>query len=124
MTDEKAIRQYRATEGYRDLILNSKIPEIYARDPGSLAKYRSILQRGIDKTEAELKQAEQAIERLPKKIWRDVLEYRFILGLSAEDTADALAYSRTAIMRFQQAAFKYLETGEAPRQPRRLPEGP
>ena len=120
MTDLNAIKQYQAAKVYREIIPEQRAPEIYERDPGSLAEYRKIIRRGVDAAEATMHQAERAIERLPRPEWRGVLTLRFLWGFDEYETADNMGCSIRTVFRQVQQAVEYL--GTAPRG--RRPEGP
>ena len=124
MTDLEAIRQYKAAERYRDGILAERVPWIFDRDPEALAQYREIVQRSLDQAEAEMRKAERAVEQLPRPEWRDVMAWRFLQGQNIYDTAEAMAYSVRSIMRYEQQAVEYMETGKQPGRPGRPAGGP
>ena len=115
VTDLEAIRQYKAAE---------RVPWIFDRDPEALAQYREIVQRSLDQAEAEKRKAERAVEQLPRPEWRDVMAWRFLQGLNIYDTAEAMAYSTSSIMRYERQAVEYMETGKQPGRPGRPAGGP
>lgn len=124
MTDLEAIRQYTAAGRYRDRILALRVPWIFDRDPEALAKYRKIVQRGLDQAEAVMRQAERAVKHLPRQEWRDIMTWRFLEGMNTYDTAETMAYCVRSIMRYERQAVEYLETERLPARPGRRPEGP
>lgn len=124
MTDLEAINQYLAAARYLDYMRSAKIPAVFDRDPVTRERYRAIMQRGIESAEAVMDQAVQAIKRLPRPEWREIMANRFMLGLFIFETADAIAYSNRSVYRFEQQAVEYLETGKEPSRRGRAAEGP
>lgn len=124
MTDLEAINQYLAAERYRRIILDERVPEVFDRDPVTRERYRAIMQREINEADAVMDQAVQAIKRLPRPEWREVMANRFMLGLFVFETADAIAYSDRSVYRFEQQAVEYLETCQEPKRRGRAAEGP
>ena len=124
MTDNEALRQYTAAKKYRDVILAAKVPQIFGRDPEILERFRSITLRGIEEAEKIMRQAERAVDQLPRETWRNVLACRFLQGLDEYKTAEALFFCERSVLYQQKHALEYLETGKDPASAGRRPDGP
>ena len=124
MTNTEALRQYDGAGRYCRAITTIKIPRVFEADPAAVEHMREIWQREIDKTTAAMRQAEQAVDQLPRQEWREVIKNRMLLGFDIYTTAEIMAYSIRSVCRYEQQALEYLETGEEPARPGRPPAAP
>ena len=108
MTDTEALKKYQSALRYRKALLAEKPPAVYAGCSGwsRIEKHR---QDAIRETVAVMRQAENAVDRLPEKEWRDAIRLHFIEDLDYYDIADEIFASVRTVHNIRKRAFDYLD---------------
>ena len=117
MTDLEAIKQYPEMMTFWEMLFFMKEPRIFWDSPEIMAQREERRQRRMQKVEKALQQAESALNSLPRREWKTVLIYRYILRKDLLQTADAVFYSESTVQRFESRAVKFLEANEAQKRP-------
>lgn len=112
MTDFEAIRQYRAASDFRDFLRNRRLPWIFETDPAIVAWSKERDKKRIEQLEQTMRQAEEAIARLPRDEWREAIIQRYFLQRDHMAAAEAMNYSESSVKRFEYAAIEYLSQTE------------
>ena len=112
MTDLEAIKQYRAASSFWEFLYDRPLPWIFARDPAIVARIRARDRARMAKAERVMRQAEKALNQLPRHEWKAAMINRYLLQRDHLATAEAMNYSEASIRRFEVRAIEYLEARE------------
>ena len=113
MTDLEAIKQYRDLLSWWEVLYHQKEPRIFWDSPEIMAQREERRQRRMRKAEKTLRQAERALNSLPKREWKTAMIQRYILRRDHMEAADAMFVCERTERRYEYAAIKYLEAREA-----------
>lgn len=108
MTDLEAIKQYREASQYYEMFYDRPIPWVFARDPAIVARIKERDKKRMASAACVMRQAEMALNRLPRLEWREAMVNRYFLLRDHLATAEAMSYSETSVRRFERAAIEYL----------------
>jgi len=112
MTDLEAIKQYRAAGLFWEFLYSRPLPWIFERDPAIAAKIRERDRQRMAKAERVMRQAEKALNQLPRHEWKAAMINRYLLRRDHLATAEVMNYSETSVRRFEQAAIDHLKARE------------